>query len=143
MTKQSFRDETNINRIMQRYEKTGIIDHVRDNPGQYGDFSNVHTYQESLNMIMLAQEMFDSLPAIVRKTFDNDPVKFVEFAQDPDNDDQMREMGLLDPLPSPPLPSQPSNEDRPLVAPEKGQKTRESTAKTPKNTPKEDFDPSD
>lgn len=94
LTKQSFKDEANINNIMARYEKTGVVDNVMVNPGQYGDFSEVTTYQESLNKIYEAQVMFDSLPAQIRAKFENDPVLFVEFCSDENNHEKLVEMGL-------------------------------------------------
>lgn len=96
LTKQSFGHEANINTIMSRYEKTGVIENLNTQEGQFGDFTNIQTYQESLNQIMLAQNMFDSLPAQVRKYFENDPVLFVEFAQNPENQDTLVEMGLAE-----------------------------------------------
>lgn len=85
---------------MKRYEKTGVIENLNINQGHFGDFSNVQSYQESLNQIMLAQNMFDSLPAQVRKYFENDPILFVEFASNPENADTLIEMGLAEPKPS-------------------------------------------
>lgn len=93
-TQQQFKQETDINLIMSRYEKTGVIDHLAKHQGSYGDFSNVEDYQTAVNKIMLADQMFLTLPATIRSQFDNDPAQFVEFAQNPDNLDTMRDLGL-------------------------------------------------
>lgn len=94
-THQSFKAECDINRIMRKWEKTGIIEHRNNFQGQYADFTNVPSdYQEALQSVINAQEMFETLPAQVRKKFANDPGLFLEFATDPKNADEMVSMGL-------------------------------------------------
>lgn len=96
-TKQSFKNEANINNIMARYNKTGVIDHLNSNAGSYGDFSTANSYQDSLNLIISAQNMFDDLPAKIRKRFGNDPALFIEFVDTPGNLQELVEMGLASP----------------------------------------------
>jgi len=86
--------ETDVNNIMRKYEKTGILTHVARYAGEYGDFSGVPDYKEGLERIMAANEMFDSLPARLRDRFGNDPAKFIDFATNPENLDELRTMGL-------------------------------------------------
>jgi phage internal scaffolding protein len=93
-TQQHFKSETEINNILARYDKTGLITHVNAAVGQYGDFTEVNEYQESLNCVIAAQEAFMGLPSAVRKRFANDPGEFFEFATNPDNHEAMIEMGL-------------------------------------------------
>jgi len=111
LTKKSLQNETNINAIMARYETTGIIDHIANKNPSYGDFSNLDSYQESLNKITQAQEQFQSYPAALRKMFDNDASKFLEFCSNPENLPQMREMGLAEPLPETPASPSESSEN--------------------------------
>lgn len=99
LTQQNFKNECDINFIMKRWEKTGELTHVRSNAPSYGDFSNLGDYQSSLNVVLAAQEAFDSLPAVVRNRFSNDPAMFVEFVQDPSNADAIVELGLAAPRP--------------------------------------------
>lgn len=96
LTKQSFHDETEINNIMRRYRETGIIEHVKKYQGRYGEFDTVPDYQTALNRLHEAQEMFMSLPADIRKRFQNDPGEFLAFATDPKNADELIEMGLAE-----------------------------------------------
>lgn len=96
--KQSMADECNINNIMAKYKLSGMVDHVNQHQGSYGDFTGSQTYSESLQQIINAQEAFDSLPATVRKQFQNNPAAFLEFAENPENENEMRTMGLLPPL---------------------------------------------
>lgn len=99
LTRQSFNDECNINNIMAKFKKTGIIEHAKEHQGQYGDFTEVTDYHTALNHVLQAQDSFMSLPAQLRARFGNDPGEFLQFTDDPDNIDEMREMGLL-PLPN-------------------------------------------
>ena len=39
MTKQSFADECDINNIMKRYIKDGVVNHLNTYQGNYGDFT--------------------------------------------------------------------------------------------------------
>ena len=98
MTRQSFKDECDINKIMERYEKTGVLEHVKymqDLDRQYGDFMDAPTYHEACNQMIDANNAFMLLPSKLRKRFDNDPGKFLDFAQDPENEREMRKLGLL------------------------------------------------
>ena len=99
MTQQHMAEATDINNIMKRYEKDGIIDHVNQYQGEYGDFTVMPDFHTAMNKIIDAQEMFLTLPASIRDKFGNDPGAFVEFASDENNLDAMRELGLAPPAP--------------------------------------------
>ena len=93
-TQQHFRDECDINTILERFNITGQLPAGSVQP-QYGDFSGITDYQSALNAVMAAQDSFLELPAKIRAKFDNDPALFVEFASDEANKDEMKAMGLL------------------------------------------------
>jgi phage internal scaffolding protein len=101
-TQQHFKDECDINKIMERYEKTGIID-IPDQKGIFGDFGDVSDYQSALHLMQDAQNQFMELPAKVRAKFDNDPSKLLHFIQNPANKAEAQELGLIEaaPLPAP------------------------------------------
>jgi len=83
-----------INNILKKYAKTGLLpDLIKSNP-MYGDFTNTMDYHQSLDFVLHAQAQFEALPALVRARFDHDPANFLEFANDPKNLDEMVEMGL-------------------------------------------------
>ena len=96
-TKQSFAKESNINLIMAKYEKTGLLDHLNKHEGNYGNFIGYADYHTSMNQIQEAADAFQTIPAGVRAKFSNDPAKFLEFAQNPENIDELIEMGLARP----------------------------------------------
>ena len=101
LTQQAFVDDCNINLIMRRYEQTGLLNHVAKYNGHYGDFTGPTDYHTAMNMVIAAREMFETLPSGLRKQFANDAGAFLQWANDPENEAQMREMGLLPPIPLP------------------------------------------
>lgn len=94
-TKQSFKDETDINKIVAKYVKTGLMDYVNKNPGTYSDVSDVANFQDSLNIVRKGRELFDALPADLREEFANDPARLIAFLDDPKNLDKAVELGLV------------------------------------------------
>lgn len=93
---------TDINNIIKRFDKTGLLDHVNRAVAQYGDFTEVNEFQEALNLVNNAQTAFDDLPSHIRKRFNHDPGEFFEFATNPANAQEMYDLGLAEkPQPDP------------------------------------------
>lgn len=95
-TKQSFKDECDINLILKNYRVTGVLpNNSRAALAQYGDFSQVPNYETALNRVLEAQEMFNDMPAVVRARFGNDPGRLLGFLSDSQNRDEAVRLGLL------------------------------------------------
>lgn len=94
--KQEFKDECDINVIINRYKKTGNIYHLNQSEPAYGVAEPV-TYHEALNLVMAAQEQFEQLPSQARKRFNNNPTEFMEYIHSNPDKKELFEMGLLDP----------------------------------------------
>lgn len=103
-TKQSFKDETDINNIVRRFGLTGELPTSLKVP-TYEDFSAVVDFQSAMNIVIRAEKAFAEMPADVRRRFDNDPGKFMAFVHDDANKDEARKLGLLVPEPSAPVPT--------------------------------------
>lgn len=97
LTMQNFAAECDISNIMRSFAKTGLVNHVNRYQGQYGDFADAPTYHEAMNIIVEAQDAFDSLPANLRAKFANDPAQFLDFVHNPENEKEMIELGLANP----------------------------------------------
>lgn len=94
-TKPEFKDDCNINKIMARYRKTGLLpESARASAARYGDFSSVPDFLEMQNRIIAAEHLFESLPAVVRKQFNNSPHEFISAAQTPEGRELMVKLGL-------------------------------------------------
>ncbi|WNK12554.1 MAG: internal scaffolding protein [Microvirus sp.] len=93
-THPEFKDECDINLIMRKYTKSGVL------PGSvagaaYGDFSFSGDFLEAQNIILRAKEQFSGLSAELRSRFRNDPALFLDFVHDTRNLDEARKLGLL------------------------------------------------
>lgn len=95
LAQQQFKDECDINVILERFNVTGQLP-VSPLQPQFGDFSGITDYQTALNAVLDAQESFDSLPARIRERFANDPAAFVDFCLDEANRDEMQALGLIE-----------------------------------------------
>lgn len=81
-TQQHLKEEVDINNIVARAVKTGILGDpvaMASRKAIFGDFSEVGSFHESLNKVKAAEEAFMELPADVRKRFDHDPGKVIEY----------------------------------------------------------------
>lgn len=103
-TKPEFADSCNINKMLKRYRKTGVI-RVAINEPVYGDFTGPSDLTDALEVISNAKSSFESIPAAVRKRFNNDMYQFMGFMEKASKE-ELLELGLakaepkvLDPKP--------------------------------------------
>lgn len=101
MTRQEFAADCDINVLMAHYEKNAIVPPQNKLQPQYFDASSVPDFRDALDIAREAQDAFMRVPAVVRKELDNDVYKFVEYAQDEGNLEQLRKWGLAEPLKPP------------------------------------------
>ncbi len=92
-THQSGKDECDINKIMAKYVKTGVLDHQKEYGENYGFASSIDLL-EAMTIVTTANEMFDELPAEVRKKFNHNAGDFLDFVQNPENEAELIKMGL-------------------------------------------------
>lgn len=97
-THQSFSDAADINTILEKWRTTGFVNQVNLNRAVYADFSSTEDYFQSHLAIKAAEEVFAALPARVRARVDNNPWELVDFVADPANDEELRELGLINPI---------------------------------------------
>lgn len=109
-TQQHFKNEVDINVIISRFMKTGLLPHVQL-PPTYGEFSNERDYHSDLQRIQQVNAVFYKLDADVRQHYNNDPgtwLKDVQVHIDTGNREGLRAMGLD--VPDPPEPTPPTPE---------------------------------
>jgi len=94
LTKQEFKDESDINQIMARYMRTGLIDNVTNKLPQFQDLDG-QTFTDAMQIVAESKSLFADLPSSIRNEFENNPAKFLDFVHDPENRPRMAEMGLL------------------------------------------------
>lgn len=97
-TDQSFKDECDVNNIVNTFMKTGQLKQGKQ--GAYGDVSEIpRDLLEITQTIQKAHDSFMELPAEAREKFNNDPNKMISFLQDPKNSKEAVRLGLLNQVP--------------------------------------------
>lgn len=107
-TVQADRSDADINLIIARLEKGANLARLNSKEPFYGDVSHISGLADALIKVQEANDLFNGFDARLRERFDNDPVKFVQFFEDPKNIPEAIELGLALPLPKenqPPVPS--------------------------------------
>lgn len=101
LTKQASKDETDINFILAGYQQTGVLPFAeRAKLAQYGDVSNIGSFQECVNRVKEAESAFMALPATVRDRYANDPAELLAAVDaasngDPDALAELVQVGVL------------------------------------------------
>jgi len=123
-TKQSFKDSTNINKILAKAAKGNTISHLAKHGAVYGDFSDVDDLLTAQRRLKKAEQIFSELPAEIRREFQQSPSKFFNFVNDPANADDLARVlpGLAKPgnqMPEPirRAPTEPSEPETPPSTP--------------------------
>lgn len=101
LTQQQFKEEADINTIVDRFLKSGVLPTAVNMP-QYVDYEGVFDFQSAMNVVRQADENFMRLDAKVRARFNNSPQAFLEFFANPENADEAVRLGLA--IPKAPLP---------------------------------------
>lgn len=95
LTQQSAKDETDINVIVARALRGAVIEPRKEVP-RYGDFTEIPTdLRDCLNAVRRADELFMAMDAGVRRRFDNDAMKMLDFLNDPRNREEAVKLGLV------------------------------------------------
>lgn len=95
LTKQAFKDEVDINKIIARFEKTGMIEAINSKQPFYGDVSDIKDYKESLEIVKEAEALFMAMSPEIRERFDHDPQEMIEFLSDNKNKKEAIELGMV------------------------------------------------
>lgn len=92
-TKQSFKDSTDINKILAKAQLTGSLSHYEKHGAFYADFSEMPTDPfEARALLERGTAIFNEAPSEIRREFRNDPIAFFNFCNDPANSGRLREL---------------------------------------------------
>lgn len=82
---QSHKDSCSIELALKRFA-LGDVSALQQRQGAYGDFTTFpRTFAEVLQVMINAENYFDSLPAEIRRNFDNDLNKFLASLDSPEH----------------------------------------------------------
>lgn len=93
LTQQQFKDETDINTIVDMFMKTGHVPTAHSMP-QYMDSDGIFDFQGAMNLVRQADENFMRLDSKLRARFHNSAQEFLEFFADPGNTEEAIRLGL-------------------------------------------------
>lgn len=97
LAQQQFKEEADINTILERFARNGGILNGPSREPLSGDFTGFGDFHSAMNTVVAAQQAFADLPAKVRTRFNNDPGQFVDFVNDESNRDEAVKLGLISP----------------------------------------------
>lgn len=94
LTDQSYKNDADVNVLVARWKKTGIL--PEKGQKQYVDLTAApQSLLEAHQIVQEAYELFQDLPATLRKAMGNDPANLEEFVNDPKNTEILVEHGLV------------------------------------------------
>lgn len=93
-TEQAHKDICDVNKIIRKYDKDGVITHVSRFEGKFGDLTG-SDFKEMQDKVLEAKRMFGELPSEIRNRFQNSPYLLLEFMEDQDNRKEAEELGLI------------------------------------------------
>lgn len=98
--KQAFAEECDINTIVNRFRiGESLPENVQVPLNE--DFDDVFDLRSALHVVMDANKAFAAMPAKIRARFGNDPVAFVDFCSQAENQDEAIKMGIAERKPKP------------------------------------------
>ncbi len=89
-TKQCFKNECDIVKIMARAEKAGTISHLEKYEGVYADYSDFDFFEQT-SKLTRGNQIFAELPAEVRREFSQSPAEFFAYVNDRKNKQDLAE----------------------------------------------------
>jgi len=95
--KQSFKEECDINSIIKKFGVSAKLP-MNLRPVVTQDFVETFDFLSAQNAVLAARKSFESLPAKVRMRFNNDAASFVNFCSDSKNIEELRALGLANPV---------------------------------------------
>lgn len=95
MTKQADAAECDINNILAKVQKTGMIEHLAQGEPFYGDVTEMVDYQSAMNLINKANDLFMKMSPDIREKFENNPEKMITFLNNEANYDEAVKLGMV------------------------------------------------
>lgn len=87
-THDAFKDQCDINKILEKAQQTGAVSHLSKYKETYGDYSDYDFFTHE-RMLREGNAIFSDLPSEMRKEFNNNPQEFFDFVNKPDNADRL------------------------------------------------------
>jgi hypothetical protein len=92
-TEQSYKEDLDINRMLEPAIRKGLLRHVNKFEGEYDDIP-VESFQDAQFIVSKGKNMYEALPSRIRAKFKG-PGEFMEYVQNPENRPWLKKHGLL------------------------------------------------
>lgn len=89
VTEQHHKAACDINKIMAKYQKTGVIEHINNHAERYGNVSGAD-FKTAQDLIAEQTSVFYELPAYARDAFDNDPANYLDLVMTDEGIEELR-----------------------------------------------------
>ncbi len=108
-TKQSFKKEADINHIMARYVKTGLMspEAITLREQNFADVSEIGDFQSCQEQLLNANKAFMTLAVDIRTRFNNNASELLDFVADAENREEAIKLGII-PKPQEVTPEEPT-----------------------------------
>lgn len=96
LVEQSHKDEVDINNIVRKYN-ADMISKINQMTEWRFDDVTTNDFQEMMNQMIKARDTFGQIPKEIRHRFKNDPAAFMDFCMNPENKQELIDLGLANP----------------------------------------------
>ncbi len=90
-TKQSKKDDCDINKLLERSAREGGLSHVDKYQMKYEDYSN-YNFEEHTNKLAEMASCFENLPAETKREFNQSPDQYFAFVTNPQNVEDLKRL---------------------------------------------------
>lgn len=94
-TKQSEKDNCDINLIVKRHASTGHVSHLNPAAPQFGDFTGAADLKTAIDQVAEANDRFNELPVEVRRAAQNNPYELLAMLETDEGQLELQEAGLI------------------------------------------------
>ena len=100
-TQQQFKAECDISNILKAHSADELLAKYERGANFWGhDFTQQDEYMEAARKVRSANDWFAGLPSEIRRQFGDNAGQAIEYLSNPKNHAELREKGLLPPLPT-------------------------------------------
>lgn len=94
MTKQAEKDSADVNKLVDRWRKTGVLPHASNRQPHYGDFTGRDDFHGMMTRVREAERQFFDLPSRIRDYCGNDAAEYLDLCLNPERREECEKLGI-------------------------------------------------
>lgn len=95
LTDQQWKDDSDPNHIIEKYKRTGQLTYVNKIQGKFADVTSIQDLHSGILSVQKAKDDFLHLSSDIRSRFNNSVIELVQFLNNPANEAEAIELGLI------------------------------------------------